>query len=76
MKIDECIGPTATIVQAAHDGVIDEEYEPTPQDPEDLSKAVARLLEEFPVREVEVYLATLVALDPDTWGGLALVFRQ
>ena len=59
-----------------HDGVIDEEYEPTRQDPEDLSKAVARLLEEFPAREVEVYLATLLAMDPDTWGGLAPVFQQ
>ncbi len=59
-----------------HDGVIDDGYEPTPRDPEDLSKAVARLLEEFPAREVEVYLATLLALDPDTWGGLAPVFQQ
>ncbi|MDX1389834.1 MAG: hypothetical protein R3344_11630, partial [Acidobacteriota bacterium] len=59
-----------------HDGVIDEQYELTSQDPEDLCKAVARLLEEFPAREVEVYLATLLALDPHTWGGLAPVLQQ
>ena len=59
-----------------NDGVIDESYEPVPQDPERLEKAVGRLLEEFPAREVEIYLATLVAMDPDTWGGLSPLFEE
>ena len=59
-----------------NEGVIDGGYEPEPHNPESLSKAVDGLLEEFPIREVEVYLATLMAMDPDTWDGLARVFQE
>jgi len=41
-----------------------------PPSPEALSGACAALSERFPPDHVEVYLASLLALDPDTWGGL------
>ena len=33
-------------------------------------QAAARLFREFPPDEVEIYLATLVAMDPEVWGRL------
>jgi hypothetical protein len=53
------------------DGVIDEEVELEPIDAARLSAAADRLRERYPADEVEVYLATLVAMDPDIWRGLA-----
>ena len=50
-------------------GVIDD----TPADPpgaDRLKTAVDTISASFPVADVRLYLRTLVAQDPDTWGGL------
>jgi len=57
-------------------GIIDESYELTSPEPEALSAGVNNLYEKFSRSEVEVYLASLLALDPDTWGGLAELLRR
>jgi hypothetical protein len=44
-----------------------------PPPAEALSRACGALAERFPPGDVEVYLASLLALDPDTWGGLAAI---
>ncbi|MEO8029416.1 MAG: hypothetical protein ABI765_01140 [Gemmatimonadota bacterium] len=44
---------------------------------ERLSNAAARLGEQYPARDVQIYLLTLLAMDPNSWGGLrAVVARQ
>ena len=53
-----------------HDGLISEDYELGPVGAEVLEPAVVRLREHHDLAEVEVYLASLLALDPDIWGGL------
>jgi hypothetical protein len=58
------------------DGLIDEHHELETAAPEKLAPAVARLYDEFPTEEVELYAASLVAMDPDHWGGLVEVARQ
>lgn len=52
------------------DGVIDENVKLEPIDATKLSVAARRLREQFPGDEVEIYLATLVAMDPEIWRGL------
>ena len=52
------------------DGLISKDHELTSVDPQALDEAAAKLFREFPTGEVEIYLATLVAMDPDLWGGL------
>ena len=52
-------------------GVIDENFELEPFDTEKLAAAARGLRERFPADEVEIYLATLVAMDPEIWKGLA-----
>jgi hypothetical protein len=47
-----------------------------PQAEESLGSAARLLLEGFPAEEVEVYLASLLAMDPDTWGALAGVMER
>jgi hypothetical protein len=39
--------------------------------PETLKAAAATLQAQFPKEDVELYFLTLLAQDPDTWGGLA-----
>lgn len=51
-------------------GMIDEEFELEPFDATRLATAASRLRERFPADEVEIYLATLVAMDPEIWQGL------
>ena len=59
-----------------HDGgVIDADDEFGPTDPDRIGSAVELLYAEHPDEQVEVYLATLIALDPDNWSGLADVLR-
>ena len=57
------------------DGLIAEDHTMSPLDDAQLGKAAATLFERFAPVEVEVYLASLVAMDPDTWGGLVNVLR-
>lgn len=58
------------------DGVIAADHQVETPDPTQLTPAVKRLFERFPEAEIEVYLASLMAMDPDTWGGLAEVARE
>jgi hypothetical protein len=53
------------------DGLIDADHELGPIDAAALAPAVTGLREQFHAEEVELYLASLLALDPDVWGGLA-----
>jgi hypothetical protein len=55
------------------DGLIDEGYELEPLSDERAETAASTLFERFPAGEVEAYLASLVAMDPDTWGSLTPV---
>lgn len=52
------------------DGLINAEVE-GPVDKEKLAAGVAALEAAFPVGDVSLYLATLLAQDPATWGALA-----
>ncbi|MCP3978002.1 MAG: hypothetical protein GY716_01550 [bacterium] len=54
-------------------GAIDDEFDLQPAEPERLRSAVAALREKFPTDQVDVYLASLIALDPETWGGLTQI---
>jgi hypothetical protein len=54
-------------------GLIAEDHELKAPDAKALEKAAKTLFAGFDAAEVELYLATLLALDPDTWGGLASV---
>ena len=47
-----------------------------PQPEERLAAAAERLLGDFPAENVEVYLASLLTMDPDTWGALAGVLAR
>ena len=63
-------------LEIPHDeGMIDGDFDLQPPPPERLAPAVTALFEEFPAEQVEVYVASLVALDPDTWAGLPEVMR-
>ena len=53
------------------DGLIDADHELGPIDAAALAPAVTGLREQFHAEEVELYLASLLALDPDVWGALA-----
>jgi hypothetical protein len=53
------------------DGVIDEEHELETIDQHKLDAAVVLLKEQFPADAVDVYLATLVSMDPGIWQGLS-----
>ena len=58
------------------DGVIDEEHDLAPPEDGPLASAVTALDERFPAGAVDIYLATLLALDPDTWGPLRAVLVE
>ena len=58
------------------DGIIDEDYDLLPPDSGPLTTAVAALDEQFPQGAVDLYLATLLAIDPDTWGPLRKVLEE
>jgi hypothetical protein len=59
---------------AHEDGLISEENASKPQ-PERLRTAAAELATKYPPEDVELYFATLVSQDPETWGGLAELER-
>jgi hypothetical protein len=52
-------------------GMIDPDFDLEPPEPARLEQAVRVLRDGFPADQVDVYLATLVAMEPETWGGLA-----
>lgn len=54
-----------------HDnGLIAQAHELTAPEPSALAAAAAGLYRSFPEDEVTVYLRSLLAIDPETWGGL------
>jgi hypothetical protein len=57
-------------------GMISDDFDLEPVAEDRLRAATAQLLKRLDVDEVEIYLLTLVALDPDTWGELAGVLRE
>jgi hypothetical protein len=60
-----------------HDqGMIAEDRELQAPEREALGRAAEALDARFPVREVDVYLAALLALDPSVWEGLADVLES
>lgn len=52
------------------DGLIDEDHRLEPPPVDRLAFAVSGLYDRFPGAEVDLYLASLVVLDPDTWAGV------
>lgn len=54
---------------AHEDGLISEETLPTP-DSTALDAAATELSKTYPSEDVSLYFSTLVAQDPETWGGL------
>ena len=54
---------------AHEDGLITNENVPVP-DKGRLADAVRAIRAAFPAADVDLYLNTLVAIDPDTWGGI------
>ena len=52
------------------DGLIPPSHEPDPVAADRLAPAVNALHERFDAPDVDLYLASLLALDPETWGGL------
>ena len=56
--------------------MIAEDYELGPVAANGLAPAVGKLHERFDGAEIEVYLASLLALDPDVWGGLGELLRD
>jgi len=58
------------------DGIIREDHDLAAPPASRLAGAAARLFEEYPQDEVETYLATLLAMDRDVWGGLAPVLAS
>lgn len=57
-------------------GLIHEGHEMKAPSPEDLARAVAKLFAAHPRDEVETYLATLLALDAEVWGGLSKLLGE
>ena len=58
------------------DGLIAEDHELGPVVAAALEPAVRRLRDQFDGAEVEIYLASLLALDPEVWGGLGELLRE
>lgn len=56
-------------------GLIEEGHELEPLSEARAETAAATLFERFPAGEVEAYLASLVAMDPETWGALTAVLE-
>lgn len=58
-------------------GAIDEAWDMRAPDAPALRRAVDSLHAAFPAEEVELYLTSLLAMEPQTWGGLAdLLHRE
>lgn len=57
-------------------GAILEDHETAPPPPERLAAAAIELFSRFPEDHVEIYFASLLAMDRETWGGLESVLRN
>ena len=57
------------------DGLIDGETSPEPPTAEVAADAIAKLRAAFPEEQVDLYLLTLLALDPETWQGVRAVLQ-
>lgn len=51
-------------------GMIDEDCDLDPPAPAQLAVAVKQLRQEFPDDHVDIYLASLLAMEPEIWAGL------
>jgi hypothetical protein len=60
----------------AHDNGVLAAEEVTAPAPEQLQEAAAKLQTQFPKEDVELYFLTLLAQDPETWGGLADILES
>ncbi len=58
------------------DGLIDERHLPDPLPAARLAGALGTLEGRFPAAQIEVYVATLLALDGETWSGLRQVVAE
>lgn len=58
------------------DGVIDEHYELRTWSAAELEEPVAALYDAFPAADVDLYLASLVALDRGSWSALVELLRK
>ncbi|HEX5043333.1 MAG TPA: hypothetical protein VFV75_10535 [Candidatus Polarisedimenticolaceae bacterium] len=56
-------------------GMIAEDHDVQPPGEGALARAAEALGSRFPAREVDVYLASLLALDPETWNGVGDVLE-
>jgi hypothetical protein len=64
-------------LEIPHDeGMIDPDHELGEPSAERLAEPVDRLYAEFPKEQVDAYLACLLAMDPESWGGLVEVIRE
>jgi len=52
-------------------GLIDEDWDLEPPGREKLAAAAEEIRGRFPAEEVDLYLLSLLAMDPETWGELA-----
>ena len=60
-----------TALEIPHEeGLIDDRYDLQPQSVESLKQAIAQGYENFDRDHFQLYLAALVALDPETWGAI------
>ena len=57
------------------DGLITADHDLGPVATETLQPAVGKLRGHFDEAEVDLYLVSLLVLDPDTWGGLTDILR-
>jgi hypothetical protein len=58
------------------DGLIDQGHRPRPPDPHSLRRAVRHIAARFPTDEVELYLTSLIAMDPELWGGIGSLLEE
>lgn len=57
-------------------GAIREGFDLQPPKADRLRKAIESLLAAHPPDQVEVYLASLCVMDPDTWGGISAIVAE
>lgn len=57
-------------------GAIIDDHDLRPPAPESLAAAADKLFRDFPAEQVEVYLASLAALDFGTWGPLTAILAK